>query len=369
MQNSSDELQKNNPSKASQSQQQAAKEMKQLADKMQQKEQEGEESENNIDARQLRELLKNLINSSFDQEKVMQTLKGTNPSDPQYITLAEKQKSIKDNLKTAEDSLYALSRRIPQIQSTVNQEVSSINSHIDEALGDLGDRRTAEATRNQQYSMTSMNNLALMLSEALDQLQNAAKKGGGKGKGKQSMQQLAKMQDELNQNMQKAREQMQQQGSQGNQGKSSSGNNGNISEQLAKLARQQQMIREGLEQINRDENKDGTGSLGNLDKISKEMEQTEHDLVNRRITEEALKRQQQIQSRLLEAEKAEQEREQDQQRESHAGKDIPPGYIKALQEYQQAKEKQTEQVRTVPPALNLYYKLKIKSYFDLLNAK
>jgi hypothetical protein len=106
-----------------------------------------------------------------------------------------------------------------------------------------------------------------------------------------------------------------------------------------------------------------------LDKISKEMEQTERDLVNRRITEDAIKRQQQIQTRLLEAEKAEQEREQDQQRESKAGKDVPPGYIKALQEYQQSKEKQTEQVRTVPPELNFYYKLKIKSYFDLLNAK
>jgi hypothetical protein len=99
------------------------------------------------------------------------------------------------------------------------------------------------------------------------------------------------------------------------------------------------------------------------------MEQTEHDLVNRRISTEAMKRQQQIKSRLLEAEKAEQEREQDQQRESHTGKDMPPGYIKALQDYQQTKEKQTEQVKTVSPALNLYYKLKIKSYFDLLNAK
>jgi hypothetical protein len=109
--------------------------------------------------------------------------------------------------------------------------------------------------------------------------------------------------------------------------------------------------------------------LGNLDKISQEMEQTEHDLVNRRITEEALKRQQQIQTRLLEAEKAEQQRDEDQQRESHAGKDTPPGYIKALQDYQQLKQKQTEQIRTVSPELNLYYKLKIKSYFDLLNAK
>jgi hypothetical protein len=368
MEKSSDELKKNNPSKASQSQQQAAKEMKQLAEKMEQKEAEGESSENQVDARQLRELLKSLINSSFEQEKVMQTLKNTNPTDPNYITLAQNQKSIKDNLKTAEDSLYSLSRRIPQIQSTVNKEVSGINNNIDQALESLGDRRVPEATRNQQFAMTSMNNLALLLSEALDQLQNSMNKGkSGKGKGKQqSISQLAKMQQQLNQNMQKAREQMQQQG---NQGKSQSGNNGNISEQLAKLARQQQMIRQALEQINKEENKDGTGSLGNLEKISKEMEQTEHDLVNRKITEDAIKRQQQIQTRLLEAEKAEQEREQDQQRESNAGKDIPPGYIKALQEYQQAKEKQTEQVRTVPPAINFYYKSKIKSYFDLLNAK
>jgi len=366
MQQSSDELQKNNNTKASQSQQKASKGMKEMADKIQQKEEEGESEENTVDARQLRELLKNLINSSFEQESVMQTLKNTNGTDPNYITLAQNQKNIKDNLKTAEDSLYALSRRVPQIQSTVNQEIAGINDHIDQALDNLGDRRTPEATRNQQYAMTSMNNLALMLSEALDQLQNAMNKGkSGKGK-QQSVSQLAKMQEQLNQNMQKAREQMQQNG---NKGKSSDGNNGNISEQLAKLARQQQMIRQALEQLNRDENKDGTGSLGNLDKISQQMEQTEHDLVNRRITEEAIKRQQQIQTRLLEAEKAEQQRGQDQQRESNAGKDIPPGYIKALQEYRQAKQKQTEQVRTIPPAINFYYKLKIKSYFDLLNAK
>lgn len=370
MQKSSDELSKKDNKKASQSQKQAAKEMKQLAEKMQQKEAEGQEAENSVDAQQLRELLKNLVNSSFQQEKAMQTLKTTNPSDPNYTKLAQTQKDIKDNLKTAEDSLYALSRRVPQIQSTVNTEITSINSHINDAIDNLGDRNTAKATSNQQYAMTSMNNLALLLSEALAQMQNSPKSGkSGKGKGKQqSVSQLARMQEQLNKNMEKARQQMQQQGQQGNQGKNQAGN-GNISEQLAKLARQQQQIREALQQINRDDNKDGKGGLGDLDKISKEMEQTERDLVNRRITDDAIRRQQQIQTRLLEAEKAEQEREQDQQRESNAGKDMPPGYIKALQEYQQAKQKQTEQVRTVPPALNIYYKSKIKSYFDLLNAK
>jgi hypothetical protein len=365
MNQSAEDLQKNNKSKAAKSQQDAAKQMEQLASKMEQKNEEGEESQNNVDAQQLRELLKNLVNSSFDQEKVMETLKNTNPSDPNYIILAQKQKDIKDNLKTAEDSLYALSRRVPQIQSTVNQEIASINSHIDQSLENLGDRRTAEASRNQQYSMTSMNNLALLLNEALEQLQNSMKNGkSGKGKSKQpSLSQLNKMQQQLNQNMQQMRDQLQKQGNMSQSQRSG------MSEQLAKMARQQQTIRQALQEINKEENKDGTGGLGNLDKISKEMEQTENDIVNRRITDEVLKRQQQIQTRMLEAEKAEQQRKQDQQRESNAGKDMPPGYIKALQDYQKQKEKQTEQIKTVSPALNLYYKQKIKSYFDQLNAK
>jgi hypothetical protein len=362
MEQSAESLQKNDRQNASKSQQQAAKQMQQMAGKMQQKQEDEESEQNSVDAQQLRELLKNLINSSFDEEKVMETLKNTAPSDPNYSILAQKQKDIKDNLKTAEDSLYSLSRRVPQIQSTVNQEIANINDHIDKSLDNLSDRRTPEAGRNQQYAMTSMNNLALMLSEALDQLQNS-KKSGKSGKSKQpSLSQLQKMQQQLNQNMQKMRDQLQKQGNMSQSQRSM------MSEQLARMAQEQQMIRESLQKINEQENKDGTGKLGNLDKISKEMEQSVNDIVNRRITDDLLKRQQQIQTRLLEAEKAQRQQEQDQQRESNAGKDLPPGYIKALQDYQKLNEKQTEQIKTVSPALNLYYKQIIKSYFDQLNA-
>lgn len=365
MKQGEESLKKNNRPQASKAQQQAAQKMKQMAQKMQQDDAEGQESENAVDARQLRELLKSLVNSSFTQEKIMQQLRVTNPTDPGYIALAQKQKDVKDNLKTAEDSLYSLSRRIPQIQSTVNKEISGINDQIDQSLENLGERKTPEAMRNQQFAMTSMNNLALLLSEALDQLQKQQSKAG-KGKGKQpSLSQLSKMQQQLNQNMQKAREQMQKTG---NPQPGKTGQQG-ASEQFAKMAREQQMIRQSLQQINKENNKDGTNGLGDLDKIAKEMEQTENDLVNKKITNEALNRQQQIHSRLLEAEKAEQEREQDQKRESRAASNMPPGYIKALQDYEQVKSKQTEQIRTVPPALNLYYKQKIKKYFDQLNGK
>ena len=75
MEKSAEELGKNDSQKASQSQKQAADQMSQLAEKMQQKEQEGEEEQNSVDEEQLRQLLKNLINSSFEQEAVMQTVK------------------------------------------------------------------------------------------------------------------------------------------------------------------------------------------------------------------------------------------------------------------------------------------------------
>ncbi|OKS89003.1 DUF4175 family protein [Mucilaginibacter polytrichastri] len=363
MDKSSEEISKNNMQKASKSQKDAAQQITQLSKKLKDDNDEKEGEETNLSAQQLRELLKNLVNSSFGQEKLMQTFKATSASDPNYVTLSQQQKDIKDNLKTAEDSLYSLSKRVPQIQSTVNEEISSINDHINKAIDNLGDRRTAEANRNQQYAMTSMNNLALMLNEVLDQLQNAMKNAkGGKGKSKQSLQQLSQLQQQLNNNMQKMRDQLQQ----GNKGQSQQQGQ---SEQLARMARQQQLIRQAVEQYGRNELKDGKNGSGNLDKIAKQMEQTENDLVNRRISEESLKRQQQIQTRLLEAEKAQQEREQDKQRQSLAGKQMPPGYIKALQNYQQLKVKQTEQLKTVSPDLNLYYKQKVKKYFDQLNGK
>ncbi|GAB3922625.1 DUF4175 family protein [Mucilaginibacter myungsuensis] len=375
MDESKEQLKKDNKKQASKSQKQAAQKMKKMAQKMQEQKDKEEEEQAGIDLAQLRELLKSLVNSSFEQERVMQTLRSTSANDPQYVTLAQKQKDIKDNLKTAQDSLYSISKRVPQISSTVNKEIAGINEHIDKAIELLGDRRTAEANRDQQYAMTSLNNLALMLSEARDNMndaQQSKKSGKSKKQSKkqqQSMQQLSKQQQQLNQNMQKMREQMQQQQQQGGKENQGQSQRQSMAEQFARMARQQQEIRQQLEQINQQDNKDGNNNMGDLQKIAKQMEQTENDLVNRKVTEESIRRQQQIQVKLLEAEKAEQQREEDNKRDSHAGKDIPPGYIKALQDYQQAKAKQTEQVKTVPAALNLYYKQKIKSYFDQLNAK
>ena len=98
------------------------------------------------------------------------------------------------------------------------------------------------------------------------------------------------------------------------------------------------------------------------------MEQTETDLVNKRIKQETLSRQQEILGKLLEAEKAEQEREEDQKRESREGLNQTPINSIILQDYIKIKQKETDLLKTVPPSLNSFYKIKVGDYFKFLNS-
>jgi hypothetical protein len=362
-QESKDQLAKNNKSKASENQQKAGKQMAQLAQKMKEEQQESSGKENNVNAQELRKLLENLLSNSFDQEKIMLTLKQMRSGDATYTAEVQKQQVIKDNMKSIGDSLYSLSKRVPQIESAVNEEMQKINFNIGESLDHLSNRQTAAANRNQQYTMTSINNLALMLNEALSQLQEMMKnaKGGGKG-GKQSMQQLQQMQKQLNENMQKAKDQMQQTGNKGTVPKSAG------SEAFAKMAQQQQMIRTALQKLNQEGNKDGGNKMGNLNQVIKEMKLTESELVNKRIEQNTINRQKDVLTKLLNADKAEREQDQDPNRESKAGKDLPPSYRKMVEQFEKQQGSEIELLQKLPPGLNYYYKNKVNEYYKLLNS-
>ena len=68
-------------------------------------------------------------------------------------------------------------------------------------------------------------------------------------------------------------------------------------------------------------------------------------------------------TRLLEHEKAEREREQDEKRQSTEGRDLSPGDPARFFEYQRRKEREAELLRTVPPGLKPYYRQKVNAYF------
>jgi hypothetical protein len=100
-----------------------------------------------------------------------------------------------------------------------------------------------------------------------------------------------------------------------------------------------------------------------MDDLSRLMEQTETDIVNKQITRETMMRQQEILVKLLEAEKAEREREQEERRESREAKDEDYGNPELYLQYKRRKSNETELLRTVPANLNPFYREKVDEYF------
>ena len=76
-----------------------------------------------------------------------------------------------------------------------------------------------------------------------------------------------------------------------------------------------------------------------------------------------MKRQQEILTRLLESEKAEMKREQEERRESNEGKDIPRPDPAKFFDSIGLPSKETELIHTIPPSFRNYYRNKVNSYF------
>lgn len=366
-------LENNNGKKAASSQKEASDKMKKLSEKLKEMKAEGDSDELELNMQALREILENLLKVSFDQEKTMQNLKKTAVNDPNYLTLTQKQKFLKDDLSMIKDSLYALSKKVAKIKSFVNKEIGAIDLNLQKSIENLAERRTAEANNRQQYVMTSVNNLAVMLSEVLGQMQAEAKamkeskpgdKPGKKPGKKPGGSGLSQMQQKLNQQLQQMQNGMKPGEKPGK---------GQMSEQMAKMAAQQQAIRSALEKLSKEQGNDGkgsgTGSSKELSDLAKEMEKTETELYNKTLNPETYKRQTEILTRLLESEKAEREREYDNKRESKEGKNLNEDFNPVFEEYKKLKLKETEFLQTVPPSLNSYYRNKIDEYFKNLSTK
>jgi hypothetical protein len=371
MKKSEEALKENKMNKATEPQKKAADKMGQLSQQMQQMQQKMEQQANAEDAKALRQILDNLLQLSFDQEALMANLKKIRVDNPQFPKVAQDQKKLEDDSKMIEDSLLTLSKRQPDIKSAVNREITAINMNMEKAIAALAERQTSEAASRQQYSMTSINNLALMLNEALESMQaqsqkqmagsGSCNKPGGKGK-KPGMSNLRQMQEQLNAQIQKMKDAMGKD-KQGKQGEGTEGQLG-MSKQLAKLAAEQAYIRQQMQTAEEGIGKEGTQGKKIGQDAAQKMDETETDLVNKMITQETIKRQQEILNKLLDYEKAEKERDQDNKRESTEAKKEFVRNPNAFLEYNKLKERETELLKTVPATLNPFYKSKVNDYFN-----
>lgn len=368
MEESEEKLSQDEKKKASKKQKSAAEKMKQMAMKMQMKMQSQEQEQMEEDMESLRQLLENLVGLSFDQEDLMNQFKEAQINTPHYVDLVQDQFKLKDDFRLVEDSLQALAKRVFQIESYVMEKVTEVKSNMKDGIDNLEQRRKPQAANNQQATMKNVNDLALMLSEVMQQMQQQMSGNmpgdqqcdnpGGKGKGgKPSDKPGSQGQKSLGEQMKKMKEGMQK------------GGQGGMSEQFAKMAARQAALRQALQEKQKEMQGQGQGSK-ELQEMIDQMNKNEIDLVNKNLTNEMMNRQQDIMTKLLEHEKAERERDKDNKRKSESAGNYERKMPPSLEEYIKKREAEIEQYKDVSPNLKPYYKFLVEEYFkELKDAK
>jgi hypothetical protein len=389
MDQSSDQLQKDNKPKASQSQSKAQQKLKQMAAKMKQSAAGMDAEQIDIDIKATRQILTNLIRFSFEQEKLMNKIKQTPLSSPNFVSNTQEQYRLKNNAKMIKDSLFALSKRVFQIATTVNKETSDLESNIGSSIDALEGRRMSEAVTRQQYAMTSANNLALLLNELLENLmqsqgqgqssgQGMGKpkpgKGQGGGSGSGMMKDIITGQEKLGKGMKPGQGQQPGGGQQGKTPGSGQGNGGQGqgqgegqgeggAEQIARMAQQQAALRKQIQELSSMLNSKGmNGNAKELKAIQDAMDKNETDMVNRRLGSTLIQRQQEIMTRMLEAEKSIRNQEEDNKRNANTGKDEQRPMPPELKDYLQSRQALLDLYKTAPPALKPYYRKMAEDY-------
>lgn len=368
MEQSQEQLEQKENNKASKSMKNASEKMKQMAEKMQGAMQASEMEQMQEDIKALRQLLENLVNLSFDQENLIDAVNITNPTTPKYVSLVQDQFKLKDDFALIQDSLVALSKRVVQIESFITEKISEIKVNLNESISNLEERQKPLANDNQRRVMKNTNDLAVMLAESMQQMQQQMSSmagngscdtpggtGESKGKGNQGNVPM----DKITEGQQGLGEKLQEMMDGEKQGEKGS------SKDFAQAAARQAALRKALQEIQQSKEEQGQGSKS-LQELIEQMDQIEIDLVNKKLNNELLSRQQEIVTRLLEAEKAERQRELDEKRLAERTPEKDRKYPPEIEEYIKKKEAEIETYKSVSPSLKPYYKFLVEEYYKSL---
>ncbi len=315
----------------------------------------GQQTEN---IQNLMQILSNLIYLSFSQEDIIKNLNGISVNDPILNSLNIQQKRIYDQNSIVRDSLYSLAERTPQINNAVNNELLNVEFNLEKTLEQLEEGLLPDAAVSQQYIMTSLNNLALLLNEALKNLEKQlanAQPGDSQcenpnGGGKEGMNLLKETSENIRKQLEKMIEQLRK------------GNSDNMSGQFGQMLMQHEIMQQMLRDVM------NNGSVGSdahkvLQQIDDMLEENRQQLLNKNITAEMISRQNLITTRLLDAGKAGLEREYEEKRERQLADDFYSNPVEFF-EYLKEEKFSIEILNRNSLKMTNFYNKKFKDYIN-----
>ncbi|QNJ97497.1 DUF4175 family protein [Constantimarinum furrinae] len=414
-----DKLEKENKSGAKENQKKAGQKMKQMGEKMQAQMMSGQMETIQEDVAMLRQILDNLVVFSFEQEALMEDFKRIEYGNPVFGKKLNIQNDLKLNFQHIDDSLFALSLRQPMISNMINESLTDVEFNLNKSLERLAENQMRQGIANQQYTVTGANELAILLSDLLNSMQNQMQmsgQGSGKGQGKGEgegqgegkgfqLPDIIKQQESLSEKMKegmgKGKEGKgegkdgqgegegqgegdgngdgqgdgngngrngenggdgQGDGKEGKEGENGQGGSEEMNGELYEIYKQQQMLRQQLQDKLSKEGLDGKGG-----DLLRKMENIEQQLLDKGFNERTLEQMLNLKYELLKLEEADFEQGQETRRESRTNRSRYENKLRLSPEDVKKYFNTTEILNREALPLRQNYKEKVQTYFKTKN--
>jgi hypothetical protein len=358
--------------------------MKEMSGAMEESMADGDKEQLEEDVAMLRQVMDNLLAFSFSQEELLYRVKNLKRGAPAFNKNLKTQQDLRLQFQHVDDSLFALSLRNPMLNEPITKEIGNVFYNIEKALENLVESNISKGSSHQQYTISSANRLADMLSTILNSMQMSLS-GSGQGKPKPSsgkgemqlpdiMMKQKGLGEKMKEGMKKGKEsgKKEGEGKEGDKGQKpgQSGNNGKEGDggtdgegnakAIMEIYKEQRQLREALQNELNKKGMSGSGQNA-LDK----MKDIEKQLLNQGFKNQTLEKVLNLNYELLKLEKALQQQGEEEKRQAETRKNEFDGskgaLTPALKEYLNSIEILNRQ--SLPLRSN--FNQKVKEYFNV----
>ena len=240
-------------------------------------------------ASKFQKIMKDLLELSKIQESLEKETRSMPRNSQRLGEIAGKQQFIQDQLIKVISELLELSKETFAVTPKIGQGIGMANNRMEKAKKKLAERNGRGAANDQKSAMEGLNSSILAVSQSMNQMQSSGSASGFEQFLKR-MQQISDQQQGINnESMQLALGQL----------------SASLKEGLmGRMLSQQQQVQKSLQQLINESKKSGKDGLGDLNRISKDIEDVITDFQNRRYNQQTKKKQRRILSRMLDSQKS-----------------------------------------------------------------
>lgn len=301
---SSRQLERQQPAAAAGPQQRAARVMERTAASLKKLQQTMQQNQQRQVLNRMRKAMEDLLDISRREEELKNETQGLDQNSPRFRENAQGQMDAMRDLAAVTEGLSTLSQKTFSVTPEMGRSIGKALRGMNEAMQSLNQRDRAAAAQQQEGAMGSMNEAALQMQAAMEAMRQGGGQGGGMAGLMQRLQRMSGQQQGINDGT-----------------KNMGGMTPEQAAAMGRLAAEQGAVRKSLEQLAREATASGELSkmLGDLNRIAQEMREVQTDLAGGNVDPETLRKQDRILSRLLDAQRSARERDFEKERKAATG--------------------------------------------------